>query len=80
MWGREDRITPFVQLEDAVATIPGAEVLVVDKAGHAAQYERPEVVNPAVVEFLKTGVRAGGREGGRAAKGEQASGMSRTDR
>ena len=53
VWGREDRITPFVQLEAALATIPSAEVLVVDKAGHAAQYERPEVVNPAVVEFLR---------------------------
>jgi pimeloyl-ACP methyl ester carboxylesterase len=55
VWGREDRITPFVQLEDAVATMPGAEVLVVDRAGHAAQYERPEVVNPAVAEFLRRG-------------------------
>jgi pimeloyl-ACP methyl ester carboxylesterase len=55
VWGREDRITPFPQLETAAATIRGADVLVVDKAGHAAQYERPEVVNPAVVEFLRRG-------------------------
>jgi pimeloyl-ACP methyl ester carboxylesterase len=55
VWGREDKITPFAQLETAVATIPAAEVLVVDKAGHAAQYERPEIVNPAVVEFLRRG-------------------------
>ena len=53
VWGREDKITPFAQLETAVETIPGAEALIVDEAGHAAQYERPEVVNPGVIEFLK---------------------------
>ena len=53
VWGREDKITPFAQLEVAVAVLPAAEFLPVDKAGHAAQYERPETVNPAVVEFLR---------------------------
>jgi pimeloyl-ACP methyl ester carboxylesterase len=53
VWGREDKITPFRHLETAASVLPGAEFLAVDKAGHAAQYERPETVNPAVVEFLK---------------------------
>lgn len=53
VWGREDKITPFAQLEVAASVLPAAEFLPVDKAGHAAQYERPETVNPAVVEFLR---------------------------
>ena len=32
VWGREDRITPFAQLEVAVAVMPAAEFLAVDKA------------------------------------------------
>jgi len=53
VWGREDKITPFAHLEKAASVLPGAEFLPVDKAGHAAQYERPETVNPAVVDFLR---------------------------
>jgi pimeloyl-ACP methyl ester carboxylesterase len=53
VWGREDRITPFPQLEVAHATLPAADMLRVDKAGHAAHYERPDLVNPVVVEFLR---------------------------
>jgi pimeloyl-ACP methyl ester carboxylesterase len=53
VWGTADKITPYEQHETARAAMPGAEFLAVDGAGHAAQYERPEVVNPAVVEFLK---------------------------
>jgi pimeloyl-ACP methyl ester carboxylesterase len=35
-----------------VATQLAAEILIVDGAGHYPQVERPEVVGPAVVEFL----------------------------
>jgi pimeloyl-ACP methyl ester carboxylesterase len=53
VWGREDRITPFAHHERALAAMPSAEFLPVDRAGHASHYERPEVVNPAIVEFLR---------------------------
>ena len=52
VWGQEDRITPFANHALAREVMPGAGFLAVDGAGHAAQYERPEVVNPAMVEFL----------------------------
>lgn len=55
VWGREDRITAFAQHAIAREAMPGAEFLAVDRAGHAAQYERPEVVNPALVGFLRRG-------------------------
>jgi pimeloyl-ACP methyl ester carboxylesterase len=53
IWGREDRIAAFAQHAIAREAMPAAEFLPVDRAGHAAQYERPETVNPAIVEFLR---------------------------
>jgi pimeloyl-ACP methyl ester carboxylesterase len=53
VWGTEDRITPWARHDEARAAIPSAEFLAVEGAGHAAMYERPNVVNPAIVEFLR---------------------------
>ena len=53
VWGTEDRITPYEQHVQARAMIPSAEFVAVKGAGHAAMYERPNVVNPAIVEFLR---------------------------
>jgi pimeloyl-ACP methyl ester carboxylesterase len=53
VWGTEDRITPYKQHVQAHAAIPSAEFLAVKGAGHAAMCERPSVVNPAIVEFLR---------------------------
>ena len=33
---------------------PGSRLLMVENAGHFAHLERPEVVNPAIVEWLTT--------------------------
>jgi pimeloyl-ACP methyl ester carboxylesterase len=55
VWGKEDRITAFAQHGVAREAMPAAEFLPVDRAGHAAQYERPEIVNPVLVEFLRRG-------------------------
>jgi pimeloyl-ACP methyl ester carboxylesterase len=52
VWGTEDRVTPFEHHVVARAAMPGARFVPVTGAGHAAQYERPDVVNPAVVGFL----------------------------
>jgi pimeloyl-ACP methyl ester carboxylesterase len=57
VWGTKDRIAPYANAELARRTMPGAEFLAVDGAGHAPQYQRPEIVNPAVVEILKGGER-----------------------
>ena len=53
IWGTEDRITPYKQHIQARALIPSAEFLAVDGAGHASMCERPNVVNPALIEFLR---------------------------
>jgi len=53
IWGTEDRITPYARRAEARVAIPSAEFLAVEGAGHAAMCERPNVVNPAIVEFLR---------------------------
>jgi pimeloyl-ACP methyl ester carboxylesterase len=55
VWGTADRITPYERHIQACAVMPSAEFLGVEGAGHAAMYERPTVVNPAIVEFLRRG-------------------------
>lgn len=53
VWGTADRITPYARHATARAIMPSAEFLAVEGAGHASMYERPNVVNPAMVEFLR---------------------------
>ncbi len=53
VWGTKDLITPYARHVQARTTMPSAEFLAVEGAGHAAMYERPNVVNPAIIEFLR---------------------------
>jgi pimeloyl-ACP methyl ester carboxylesterase len=52
IWGREDQVIPFVISQQVLALLPGVECIVVEQAGHVPHYERPEVVNPRLIEFL----------------------------
>lgn len=52
--GEEDKIKPhgwWTELTDQMAK---TDVLVVPKAGHCPQIERPDVVNPALLDFLNS--------------------------
>ena len=50
--GSED--TPFLAASDYMAAkIPGATKVVIDGAGHAANIDKPEAFNAALMEFLK---------------------------
>jgi pimeloyl-ACP methyl ester carboxylesterase len=53
VWGREDQVIPFGISQQVLALLPGAEFFVVDRSGHVPHYERPEVVNPRLIEFLR---------------------------
>jgi pimeloyl-ACP methyl ester carboxylesterase len=45
--------TPFLAASDYMAAkIPGAQKVVIEGAGHAANIDQPEPFNRAVVEFL----------------------------
>lgn len=52
VWGREDRVVPFEISERVKEQIPGIEFHAIDEAAHIPHYERPEVVNPLLTEFL----------------------------
>jgi len=53
IWGRADRVTPFANSEQARRALPHAEFHAIDEAGHVPHYERPEIVNPILIDFLR---------------------------
>lgn len=52
MVGRQDRWSPLTQHEELAAVIPGAELVVIEDAGHFACFERPEAVTAALRAWL----------------------------
>lgn len=50
--GREDEVTPLAQSESMQQAIKGAELQVVEKAGHVSNLEQPEVFKGYVQDFL----------------------------
>ncbi len=52
IWGAEDVVIPFETSQKVLAAIPHSELLAVERAGHTPNYERPELVNPALLAFL----------------------------
>ena len=53
VWGRQDVTVPFKYSADVVAAIPQVAFHPIDSAGHIPHYERPEVVNPIILDFLR---------------------------
>ncbi|WP_214369004.1 alpha/beta fold hydrolase [Pseudonocardia sp. H11422] len=51
--GTEDVLTPVAEAEFLQACIPGAELVVVDHAGHLPNLERPAAFNAAVERLLR---------------------------
>jgi len=52
IWGREDNSISFSTSEQVRAAIPQVEFHAIDDAGHVSHYERPEIVNRILLEFL----------------------------
>lgn len=52
MVGRQDRWSPLAQHEEMAAAIPGAELAVIEDAGHFAPVERPLAVTNALLDWL----------------------------
>jgi pimeloyl-ACP methyl ester carboxylesterase len=53
IWGREDEAIPLETSGLIRKAIPHVEFHAIDDAGHKPQCDRPEVVNPLLVEFLR---------------------------
>jgi pimeloyl-ACP methyl ester carboxylesterase len=54
IWGAEDRVFPTEVAHELHRLIRGATLSVIPLAGHLPQWERPEVVNPLLISFLKS--------------------------
>jgi pimeloyl-ACP methyl ester carboxylesterase len=52
IWGKEDKTVPFTY-SDSIRSVLKAQFLPVDDAAHLPHLEKPEIVNPAIVTFLK---------------------------
>jgi pimeloyl-ACP methyl ester carboxylesterase len=52
IWGREDATVPFKLHAEVQAAIPHVQFHPIDESGHIPMYERPEVVNPILIDFF----------------------------
>jgi pimeloyl-ACP methyl ester carboxylesterase len=52
IWGKEDKGLPVDLSEDVQKVIPQAELHIIEQAAHLPHYERPEIVNPILIDFL----------------------------
>ena len=53
IWGKQDPNVPFELSASLMAVVPYARLLAVDQAGHLPQWERPDIVQPAILSFLR---------------------------
>ena len=53
VWGEKDRVFPLPVGEDLQRTIRGSALAKIPEAGHIPQWERPDLVNPAMIDFLR---------------------------
>jgi pimeloyl-ACP methyl ester carboxylesterase len=52
LWGRDDQTLPLKQSESLLKLITPMEFHIIDDCGHVPHYERPELVNPTLINFL----------------------------
>jgi len=53
IWGTEDTTAPFKYSRTLVGLIPQIEFHPIPGAGHIPHYEKPEIVNPLLIDFLE---------------------------
>jgi pimeloyl-ACP methyl ester carboxylesterase len=52
-WGRNDTTVPFEHSNDLRAVLPQVEFHVIENCGHIPHYEKPNEVQPILLEFLR---------------------------
>jgi len=53
-WGEYDALIPYENIEKLIEAIPNILFHPIEKAGHVSNYERPDLVNPLLLKFLKS--------------------------
>jgi pimeloyl-ACP methyl ester carboxylesterase len=51
-WGRQDKTVPFDHSQSIKQAIPHVELHGIENCNHIPHYEKPEIVNPILLEFL----------------------------
>lgn len=54
IWGMEDKTVPIEQAEVVKRAIPNVQYHPIERAGHLPHMERPDVVNPLLIGFLRS--------------------------
>ena len=52
IWGRNDKTVPFAHSRDICEAIPQADLRVIEEGGHIPHYEKPDIVNTILLQFL----------------------------
>jgi len=53
LWGRNDRTVPFENSQVLQSVLPQAEFHAIENTSHIPHYEKPDEVNPLLLEFLR---------------------------
>jgi pimeloyl-ACP methyl ester carboxylesterase len=54
LWGRNDQTLPLEQSVPVSKLLPDAEFYIIENCGHIPHFERPEIVNQLLIEFLES--------------------------
>ena len=52
-WGMDDKTVPFEYSKLILKAMPHAEFHAIENCGHIPHYEKPEIVNPILLEFCQ---------------------------
>jgi pimeloyl-ACP methyl ester carboxylesterase len=53
LWGKDDTTIPLDHSTDICRAIPHTQIYIIEGCGHLPHYEKPEFVNPLILNFIK---------------------------
>ncbi|MBW6471905.1 MAG: alpha/beta hydrolase [Anaerolineaceae bacterium] len=53
VWGKEDQSVSYAAIVELMERLPNVESIFIDETGHLPHYEKAEVVNPMIIQFLQ---------------------------
>ena len=53
IWGKEDQSVSYEAIVELMERLPNVESIFIDETGHLPHYEKAEVVNPMIIQFLQ---------------------------
>lgn len=53
IWGKEDQSVSYEAIVELMERLPNVESIFIDETGHLPHYEKAELVNPIIIQFLQ---------------------------